>query len=202
MARQKEPDYEPEPTPICGHIKPNGVQCGCVAVSGERFCYFHAAARDRHIRQLRYMRNTNQPLMIPLLESPEAIQVAIHEVTTALLYERIDMEKAKFLLRALLLASKNIGKCDFDCEDTCPVFDSAEQDEIEEAATDALDESSFAGQMRNLNTERYAQQAKESARQAEQALEAVRALNPNLAEKKPAESAVTKDLTGARPKAG
>ena len=165
----KKTDYVAPAT--CEHIKPNGVPCGCIALAGERFCYFHAASRDRHARQLRYMRNTQMPFMLPMLESHEAIQVAIHEVMTALLYERIDLDKAKFLLRALQLASKNVAHCDFDCEDTAEIVDFTEQDELEEAAANARDESSLAGQIRNLSTEKYATQAKEAAQAAEQAAE-------------------------------
>lgn len=97
--------------PQCQHIKTNGLQCGSPALREKRFCYFHQRTRElHHLRKKR----PEMKLYIPLLEDANAVQIAIQQVTEAIVEERIDTKRAGLLLFAFQTAACNLKNTDFE----------------------------------------------------------------------------------------
>ena len=82
----------------CNHIKFDDSRCGSPALTGQPRCYFHAHVLRKH-----------KEFLLPALEDPTAIQVAIMEVMGAVLDDRIDRGKANTLLYALQIAHANLN---------------------------------------------------------------------------------------------
>jgi hypothetical protein len=123
-------------TQICRHIRSNGTRCGCIALSGQTFCYYHTRTGKLH-------RSINPPsegaetilhpiehqdlirrdplvaayygvkpagplvLDLPPLEDRESIQIALSMVVTAMAQDRIDPKRAGLMVYALQIASSN-----------------------------------------------------------------------------------------------
>jgi hypothetical protein len=83
----------------CTHIKVNGIPCGCPALRGEQFCYFHQ-------RVVRGVRTPPKSRLHPIaiIENEEAIQSSLMEVINALVRNTIDLKRAELILRALHIA--------------------------------------------------------------------------------------------------
>src|SRR5260370_15222374 len=97
-------------TRVCSHIKVNGIRCGSPSLRQEVFCYFHQ-------RMIRGVRTPPKSRLHPIanFESQEAIQVSLMEVVNALVRNHIDVPRARLILRALSIASRNASKVRFDC---------------------------------------------------------------------------------------
>jgi hypothetical protein len=95
---------------VCTHIKVNGVPCGSPALRGEIFCYFHQ-------RMIRGVRTPPKSRLHPIanFEDAQAIQASLMEVVNALVRNHIDVARARLILRALSIASRNANKVRFDC---------------------------------------------------------------------------------------
>ena len=93
----------------CQHVKAGGGTCTSPALKGQLYCYFHVAARDR-IRRQRIAAERKLPLQLPILEDAESIQLAIGDVTNAMLSGRIDYRQAALALYALQTAAANIRR--------------------------------------------------------------------------------------------
>lgn len=88
-------------SPRCAHVKADGSQCGSPALKERLFCYFHDQLRP--------------PYDLPLtelapLEDANGVQVAITQVTNALLQDRIDLKRANALLYGLHAAATNVKR--------------------------------------------------------------------------------------------
>lgn len=92
--------------PTCKHVKPNGTFCKSPALGGDKFCYFHRAARERQKRRASAF-HAARALQMPVLEDLETIQLSIGEVLNALVSERITPKVAGLLLFGLQTASSN-----------------------------------------------------------------------------------------------
>jgi hypothetical protein len=103
----------PMNVPQCRHIKTNGMRCACPAVRGHHFCHWHAELRA-HERRHSSAEARQQPLQLPPLEDAHSIQLAIMEVTRALLEERISEKRAGLILYALQTATINVKRLDED----------------------------------------------------------------------------------------
>ncbi len=91
----------------CTHIKVPGVGCGCPALRGEQFCYFHQ-------RMLRTVKDpASRVHHTALLEDEESIQASLMEVVNALLPGTIELKRAELILRALNTAVRNIRRVKF-----------------------------------------------------------------------------------------
>lgn len=98
----------------CHHIKANGTCCKSPALTNEDYCYFHTAQRQRMRRQRRVEhKSLHAPLVLPLLEDAESIQIAIGDVLNALIIGRIDHKTAGLLLYGLQTAASNIRQAKF-----------------------------------------------------------------------------------------
>jgi hypothetical protein len=97
-------------TRVCTHIKVNGIRCGSPSLRQEVFCYFHQ-------RMIRGVRTPPKSRLHPIanFESQEAIQASLMEVVNALVRNHIDVPRARLILRALSIASRNASKVRFDC---------------------------------------------------------------------------------------
>ena len=89
--------------PRCMYVKPDGVRCGSPRMKGGELCYTHQ--RMDRARSLR--------VRMPPLEDPNSIQVAIMEVSRALLDHQITSKDAGLLFYGLKIAARNIDKCTF-----------------------------------------------------------------------------------------
>src|SRR5258706_817663 len=97
-------------TRVCSHIKVNGIRCGSPSLREEVFCYFHQ-------RMIRGVRTPPKSRLHPIanFEDTQAIQVSLMEVVNALVRNQIDVVRARLIMRALSIASRNASKVRFDC---------------------------------------------------------------------------------------
>jgi len=121
----------------CEHVKANGRFCGSPAMQGRNYCYFHMAHIGRQLRQQRYGAHGLQapPIELPLLEDAASIQLALMQVTEALLRGTLDRKTAGLVLYSLQTASSNVRNMQRDAEAdanastaVCNQYDSFEQD--------------------------------------------------------------------------
>jgi hypothetical protein len=96
-------------TRTCTHIKVNGIRCGSPSLRQEVFCYFHQ-------RMIRGVRTPPKSRLHPIanFEDPQAIQASLMEVVNALVRNHIDVPRARLILRALSIASRNATMVRFD----------------------------------------------------------------------------------------
>ncbi len=99
------------PYELCRHIKANGTTCKAPCVTDSFWCYFHARMHFRH-RAIREAKATvaTSPLILPVLEDRESIQVAASLVACALALGRIDEKRASTILKALALSARNLTR--------------------------------------------------------------------------------------------
>jgi hypothetical protein len=96
--------------PTCTHVKQNGAFCDSPAVRGRKYCYFHLNLRGRRLKASRARRQgVNVPLDIPFPEDMYAVQISLHEITRAVLEQRIDHKSAGLALYSLQQAAANIS---------------------------------------------------------------------------------------------
>ncbi len=130
----------------CEHVKANGHFCGSPAMRDRNYCFFHLNHIGQRLRLERYAAHGLQcpPLELPLLEDAASIQLALMQVTEALLNGRLDPKRGGLVLYALQTASSNLRNMAKDAkeEDTvavCNRYDSFEQDyELDEKSTAGL----------------------------------------------------------------
>ena len=116
----------------CIHIKVTGVPCGCPALRGEQFCYFHQ-------RMLRTVKAPDSRVHhAALLEDEESIQASLIEVVNALLRGTIEIKRAELVLRALNTAVRNIRRVNLsrhaDMVREIPTYAPAPAAEVDETA--------------------------------------------------------------------
>jgi len=86
----------------CNHTMDDGSPCGAIPVHNTPYCYFH-----RKYYQPEAL--PGEPNYIaPLLESHQAIQLALTQLYQAFLSRKLDMKEANFSLQILRLASKTV----------------------------------------------------------------------------------------------
>jgi len=91
----------------CTHIKLNGYRCGSPALTGQRWCYFHARMR----RGTKARLDAAVPALL-VLEDAESIQGALMQIIDMLLLDQIEVAKARLILRAIEIASRNVKNLD------------------------------------------------------------------------------------------
>ena len=86
--------------PICEHIKDNGLRCGSPAIRGRHFCYFHSRAHQPPVRI------GDSAYRSPIVESTEALQIAVSHVLQALAMGDLPPKMANSMFYGLHLATK------------------------------------------------------------------------------------------------
>src|SRR5271156_1757722 len=96
-------------TRVCTHIKVNGIRCGSPSLRQEVFCYFHQ-------RMIRGVPTPPKSRIHPIanFEDPQAIQASLMELVNALVRNHIDVPRARLILRALSIATRNATRVRFD----------------------------------------------------------------------------------------
>ena len=130
----------------CEHIKANGHFCKSPAMRDRNYCYFHMTHIGRQLRQERYAAQGVQapPIELPLLEDAASIQLALMQVTDALLRGTLARKTAGLVLYALQTASSNLRNTQKEAEADagaaiCNRYDSFEQDyELDEETAVSL----------------------------------------------------------------
>ncbi len=129
----------------CEHVKANGHFCGSPAMRGRNYCFFHLNHIGQRLRVERYAALGLQcpPIELPLLEDAASIQLALMQVTEALLHGTLDPKRGGLVLYALQTASLNLRNMAKDAKEESPAaicdrYDSFEQDY-------ELDETTAAG---------------------------------------------------------
>ena len=119
----------------CEHVKANGHFCGSPAMRGRNYCFFHIIDIGRRLRAERYAAHGLQapPIELPLLEDAASIQLALTQVTEALLKGTLDHKTAGLVLYSLQTASCNLRTMQKEAEADasnaiCNRYDSFEQD--------------------------------------------------------------------------
>ncbi len=130
----------------CEHVKTNGHFCGSPALRGRNYCFFHIIDIGRRLRLKRYFDHGLQapPIELPLLEDAASIQLALVQVTDALLKGTLDRKTAGLVLYSLQTASANLRNMQKEAEADsdnaiCNRYDSFEHDfELDMAETVSL----------------------------------------------------------------
>ncbi len=130
----------------CEHVKSNGHFCGSPAMRGRNYCFFHIIDIGRRLRLKRYFDHGLQapPIELPLLEDAASIQLALVQVTDALLKGTLDRKTAGLVLYSLQTASSNLRNMQKEAEADsdnaiCNRYDSFEHDyELDMAETASL----------------------------------------------------------------
>jgi len=130
----------------CEHIKANGHFCGSPAMRERNYCFFHLNHIGQRLRLERYAAHGLQapPIELPLLEDAASIQLALMQVSEALLHGTLDHKTAGLVLYSLQTASSNLRNLQKEAEaDTgtavCNRYDSFEEDyELDEASAAGL----------------------------------------------------------------
>ncbi|HZU09963.1 MAG TPA: hypothetical protein VFA02_08655 [Pseudacidobacterium sp.] len=94
----------------CRHIFTGGNKCGSPALKGDDFCYYHSNTRKRRkpgSESYNAIAREDYPLNLPVLDDPEAIQLAISDVVIALAAGVLDQRRAHSLLYGLQIASQH-----------------------------------------------------------------------------------------------
>lgn len=119
----------------CEHVKTNGHFCGSPAMRDRNYCFFHIIDIGRRLRLERYAAHGLQApaIELPLLEDAASIQLALMQVTEALLKGTLDRKTAGLVLYSLQTASSNLRNMQKEAEadaDTaiCNRYDNFEQD--------------------------------------------------------------------------
>lgn len=119
----------------CEHIKANGHFCKSPAMRERNYCYFHMTHIGRQMRLERYAADGLQapPIKLPLLEDAASIQLALMQITEALLQGTLDRKMAGLVLYAMQTASSNLRNMQKETEadasaTVCNRYDSFEQD--------------------------------------------------------------------------
>jgi hypothetical protein len=86
----------------CRHIMTNGRRCKSPAMTQHSFCYNHVAYHKAT------RRGQSDQLELPLIDCPEAVQLAVYQINQALISGTIDVKKAKTLFYGVSLASATL----------------------------------------------------------------------------------------------
>lgn len=144
----------------CEHVKSNGHFCGSPALRGRNYCYFHLTHIGRQLRAEQHaLRPGLEPFLeLPLLEDAASIQLALMQVTNALLRGTLDPKRAGLVLYSLQTASINLRNMARDSKEDadaaiCNDYDSFEQDyeldgTIDLRVSETADDDSPAAQAR------------------------------------------------------
>ncbi len=98
--------------PICTHKKVNGEQCRVAALQGRQLCHFHDESEKRRRTSARISRRladrNRRTINSPVLEDPNAVQLAIMETIHAFLDKRLEHKDASLMFYALQTAASNV----------------------------------------------------------------------------------------------
>jgi hypothetical protein len=152
----------------CEHVKSNGHFCGSPAMRGRNYCYFHLNYVGHRLRaekqaargQLSH--SNNVAFELPLLEDAASVQLALMQVTNAMLQGTLDPKRAGLVLYALQTASINLRNMEKEAKNqevaaVCNSYDSFERDyDLEDQADElrideAVPESSSAAAQPGCN---------------------------------------------------
>jgi hypothetical protein len=95
------------PFELCRHIRTGGIRCQSPAIKGGLWCFFHARFHACH-RNIRPEKPKRDAITLPPLEDSDAIQTALSLVVAAIASGRLDEKRARAILQAITLASRNI----------------------------------------------------------------------------------------------
>jgi len=117
----------------CEHVKTNGRFCGSPAMRDRNYCYFHLNVLGRKLRAEKQALRAQDSFELPLLEDAASIQLALMQVSNALVHGTIDPKRAGLVLYALQTASSNLRNMEKEAEKdqsaaVCNSYDSFEQD--------------------------------------------------------------------------
>ncbi len=101
-----------KPIRTCSHIKTNGIVCGSPALREHELCYFHHQQQERAKLRFRVGFPFDPTIHVHTFEEPESVQLALAEITHAVLDRRLDTRRAKVVLHALQLAIHNFKYLD------------------------------------------------------------------------------------------
>jgi len=98
----------------CNHVLANGVLCGARPLRDNDFCYWHHKARTNLRARTTTSDTTSSGIVLPLLEDANGIQMALQQITQAILDGRLDNRRAGLLLYSLQLAMMNVKNVQTD----------------------------------------------------------------------------------------
>ncbi len=102
-------------SPRCEHVKSNGIRCGSPALRDQIYCYFHYIWRNHQNDRQPFTPDPNGMVWsLPILEDPDAIQMAIQIVLDSVLCDKMELKRASLLLYGLQTAAANVRRTTFD----------------------------------------------------------------------------------------
>ena len=87
----------------CKHFKTSGMRCGSPALKDHQFCFFHDRA----------YRNGPREFMLPLIEDPNSLHLAVQDIMRALAAQQIDTRTACALLYGCQIMQANLQRVSF-----------------------------------------------------------------------------------------
>jgi hypothetical protein len=126
-----------KPAVRCHHIPTSGVQCASPAVGTTRYCYYHMQGRSTAIKYYSEAPYTAIEEDLPLFEDAHSIQIAIRQIASLLMQQKIDHKAAGLLLYSIQLALLNLKQ--LKAEKPLPAQVIVDLEEIEQT----LPESAF-----------------------------------------------------------
>lgn len=97
-----------KPAVRCHHVSTSGIQCGSPAAGNLRFCYYHQQSRSTAIKYY-----ADAPFIaieedLPFFEDAHSIQIAIRQIASLLMQQKIEPKTAGLLLYSIQLALLNL----------------------------------------------------------------------------------------------
>ena len=97
----------------CDHLKEDGILCGSPALRGQKLCYFHHRDHKRSQYAAAAIRRSDVlGPRLPRIKSLADIQVALYEVMTAIVSNRVSHQRAGRILFDLERAAVSLREPD------------------------------------------------------------------------------------------
>ncbi len=108
LIAKKDSYMETKPARRCHHVSTSGIQCGSPAAGNLRFCYYHQQSRSTAIKYYAEAPFLALEEDLPCFEDAHSIQIAIRQIASLLMQQKIEHKVAGLLLYSIQLALLNL----------------------------------------------------------------------------------------------
>ena len=126
---------ETKPARRCHHVSTSGIQCGSPAAGNLRFCYFHQQSRSTAFKYYAEAPFVALEEDLPFFEDAHSIQIAIRQIASLLMQQKIEPKVAGLLLYSIQLALLNLKE--LKAEKPHPAQIVADPEKVEETLPDS-----------------------------------------------------------------
>ena len=121
---------KPKSATRCHHVSTAGVQCDSPAVNKARYCYYHMQGRSTAIKYYSEAPFTAIEEDLPLFEDARSLQIAIRQIASLIIQQKIEHKAAGLLLYSIQLAQLNLKQ--FKAEKPHPAHVVVEAESVQE----------------------------------------------------------------------